>query len=91
MYRGCLARGAKIYRQDILAYVAQDPAGIARLRRPVRIWQGREDTWTPPAMAEALGRTLPDLRNLTWFEGLSHYSTLQQALPRILEPDLCPV
>ena len=41
-------------------------------------------------MAEALARALPDVRSLTWLDGLSHYSTLQQALPRILGPDLSP-
>jgi pimeloyl-ACP methyl ester carboxylesterase len=90
MVRGALGQGATIYRQDILAYVAQDPARLSRLGRPVRIWQGREDTWAPPAMADALARALPDVRNLTYLDGLSHYSTLQRALPRILEPDLGP-
>ncbi len=87
MVRGSLARGAKIYRQDILAYVAQDPDRLARLRRPVRIWQGRADTWTPPAMAEALARTLPGLHCLNGLDGLSHYSTLRDALPRCLESE----
>jgi pimeloyl-ACP methyl ester carboxylesterase len=90
MVRGALGPGATIYRQDILAYVAQDPARLSRLDRPVRIWQGREDTWTPPAMADALARTLPDVRSLTYLDGLSHYSTLQRALPRILGPDPGP-
>ena len=76
----------------LAALVADDAraARLARLHRPVRIWQGRDDTWTPPQMAEALARALPDVRSLTWLDGLSHYSTLQQALPRILGPDLSP-
>jgi pimeloyl-ACP methyl ester carboxylesterase len=90
MVRGALARGAMIYRQDVLAFVGQDATRLSQLQRPVRIWQGREDTWTPPAMADALARALPDVRNLTYLDGLSHYSTLQQALPRILEPELGP-
>ncbi len=90
MVGGALGQGATIYRQDILAYVAQDPARLSRLDRPVRIWQGREDHWTPPAMADALARILPDVRSLTYLDGLSHYSTLQRSLPRILEPDLGP-
>ena len=90
MVRGTLSRGAAIYRQDMQAYATQDAARLARLHRPVRIWQGRDDTWTPPQMAEALARALPDVRSLTWLDGLSHYSTLQQALPRILGPDLSP-
>lgn len=83
--RATFGHGSAGYRRDILAYVGWSAADIARLHGPVRLWHGRCDTWTPPAMAEALLRRFPDA-NLTWFDGLSHYSTLHAAWPTIVAP-----
>ncbi len=85
MFRGALAGGARIYRQDILAYVSQDAARLSRLERPVRIWQGLDDTWTPPPMADALARALPNVTGVERLAGRSHYSTLQLALPLAIQ------
>lgn len=77
-----LARGARAYRREILGYVAQPAQRLAGLRAPITLWQGDDDTWTPPAMAEAIVAVRP--ATLRRFPGLSHYSTLQAALPQIL-------
>ena len=77
-----LAAGAPAYRREVLAYAAHAGDSISRLERPVRLWQGLADTWTPPAMADELAAALPTA-TLRTFEGLSHYSTLRAALPEI--------
>ena len=79
-----LARGARAYRREILGYVAQPAERLAGLRAPVTLWQGDADTWTPPAMAQAIVAARPGDTILRRFPGLSHYSTLQVALPQIL-------
>lgn len=65
------------YTAEIRAYVADWRAELARVHRPVRIWQGSEDDWTPPAMAEALATALPERPEVTVLDGLSHFSTLR--------------
>lgn len=79
-----LARGARAYRREILGYVAQPAERPAGLRAPVTLWQGDADTWTPPAMADAIAAVRPGDTLLRRFPGLSHYSTLKAALPQIL-------
>ena len=75
-----MARG---YRREISGYVAQTSGRLSRLTQPVTLWQGLADTWTPPAMAQALAAARPETRTLRTFPGLPHYSTLQAALPEI--------
>lgn len=77
-----LGRGARAYRREVQAYAADAGERLARLDRPVRLWQGLADTWTPPSMARQLAAALPNA-TLKTFEGLSHYSTLRAALPEI--------
>ena len=81
--RHTLAHGATGYRREVLGYVGWSPERLSGLRHPVTLWQGEADTWTPPAMARALARALPGAPTLRTFPGLSHYSTLQAALPEI--------
>lgn len=85
--RSTLANGAKGYRREVLGYVAWPPERLSALIHPVTLWQGEADTWTPPAMARALADALPGAPTLRTFPGLSHYSTLQAALPEILAGD----
>jgi len=78
-----LAEGAKGYRREVLGYVAWTPERLSGLTHPVTLWQGEADSWTPPAMARALAAALPGASQMRTFPGLSHYSTLQAALPEI--------
>lgn len=64
------------YQQEILLYVADWSADLAKVQQPVTIWQGSEDDWTPPAMANALANALPTCTGLLMQPGLSHFSTL---------------
>ena len=77
-----LRDGAEGYRREVLAYVAQDGAQWSRFDRPVRLWHGLADTWTPPEMTGPLAAAFPQA-SVTTFEGPSHYSTLRAALPEI--------
>ncbi|WP_324076507.1 MAG: alpha/beta hydrolase [Erythrobacter sp.] len=68
------------YMAEIRAYVCDWRAGLARVHQPVSIRQGSEDDWTPPAMADALAKALPDCTGLQMEPGLSHFSTLRAYL-----------
>lgn len=68
------------YRQEILLYVADWSAELARVTQPVTIMQGSEDDWTPPAMAHALAAALPARPAVELRPGLSHFSTLRAFL-----------
>lgn len=79
-----LQRGARGYRREILAYASDDGARLSKLDRPVRLWQGLADNWTPPSMTQPFVHALPNA-TVTTFEKLSHYSTLRAALPEIFK------
>lgn len=68
------------YLTEILSYVSDWRADLAKVRRPIAIWQGSEDDWTPPAMAHALAAALPASPEMTVLPGLSHFSTLRAYL-----------
>jgi len=70
------------YAAEIRAYVLDWSADLTKVRQPVAIWQGSEDDWTPPAMAEALAAALPSHPQVTMIEGASHFSTLRHYLAR---------
>ncbi|GAA0755012.1 pimeloyl-ACP methyl ester carboxylesterase [Erythromicrobium ramosum] len=74
------------YSAEIRAYVANWSGALAKVHQPVTIWQGSEDDWTPPAMAEALAAHLPSTPALLMQPGCSHFSTLGA----YLEAEACP-
>jgi pimeloyl-ACP methyl ester carboxylesterase len=81
--RDSLIRGRYAYRAEIAAYVRPWAEILPQVRHPVTIWQGGTDSWTPPDMAEALARALPNVQAHNVFSGLSHYSTLRLALAEL--------
>jgi len=80
-----LGPGLRGYLRDVRAYVRPWAERLPAVGAEAWIWHGADDNWTPPAMAEALQRALPAVRQLEIAPGLSHYSTLFHAMPRILE------
>lgn len=72
------------YVRDVLAYVGPWAGRLAAVKTPAHIWHGAEDNWAPPAMAVALAQALPTCRRTQISDGLSHYSCLHDAMPRIL-------
>lgn len=78
--RGGLGRDWHGFAQEVEAYVADWRESLSAVTAPVTIWQGEADTWTPPAMAEALAAALTGPVTLKRLPGSSHYSTLRRAL-----------
>lgn len=72
------------YRAAILAYVQPWANTIHTVTAPTHIWQGLDDTWTPPAMAESLSQALLNVQSVSRLRGDSHYSTLARVLPKLV-------
>lgn len=87
--RSSLGPGRPAYLAEITRYVQPWAGLLPQVTAPVTIWQGAADTWSPPAMAQAVARALPAAR-LQLLPGLGHYSTLIHALPLALAPDEPP-
>lgn len=82
--RRALGKGRPGYLADVRAYVRPWSQHLAEVTVESHIWHGLEDNWAPPAMAVALERALPSVAQTDITEGLSHYSCLYRAMPRIL-------
>lgn len=76
----CLIAGRASYQAEIEAYVRPWAGLLSDVRHPVTIWQGSRDNWTPPEMAEAMARKLPQVKAINLLEGQSHFSALRTAL-----------
>ncbi len=81
--RDGLGRDPAGFIAEVSAYVTDWRADLAGVTTPVTIWQGEADTWTPPAMAEALAAALPGPVTLHRLPGCAHYSALRAALTRL--------
>lgn len=78
--RTCLGARREAYHRELQTYVQPWSAILKDVASDVDIWQGTQDTWTPPAMAQALHDHLAPRARLTSCEGLGHYSTLSAML-----------
>ena len=78
--RACLGARRSAYHRELQAYVSPWSAILKGVASDVAIWQGTQDTWTPPAMAQALQARLGPRATLQTCEGLGHYSTLAAML-----------
>ena len=74
---------AGAYRAELRAYVGDWSPLLAQVSAPTCIWQGTNDTWAPPAMAEALAAALGGPARIEWLEGCAHYGALVKALPGV--------
>lgn len=81
--RTSLTAGARNYLVEVAAYTQDWSSILNKVRHPVTLWQGDADNWTPPAMARALAEELPNVAACRILPGLSHYSTLREALSRL--------
>ena len=87
MLAGSLGTGAKSYRSEITAYVTDWEDCLSAVSQPTQIWQGDQDNWVPPQMAQTLAGQLPGLHALHLLPGLSHYSALAWYLARFSPSD----
>ena len=77
---GSLARKPKGYLAFVSAYVADWSDVLPDVKCPVVLWHGTKDTWSPPAMSEALVDAFSEPAALNLVEDGEHYSTLAQAV-----------
>jgi pimeloyl-ACP methyl ester carboxylesterase len=78
----CFLNRLEGYVRDIQYYVTWS-GEFDRNKTPVCLWHGAEDNWSPLSMATALSQTLPGAVSVEVMEGLSHYSCLYSAAPKI--------
>jgi pimeloyl-ACP methyl ester carboxylesterase len=76
----CLGAQQAAYRAELDTYVRPWAHVLDAVKCQTEIWQGDQDTWTPPDMARALTTRLQPRATLNTLEGLGHYTTLQAAL-----------
>ena len=79
-----LGGGVSSFMRDVREYVRPWAERLAEVTVETRLWHGAEDNWSPAAMADALQRLIPGASAKTVLPGLSHYSCLFEAVPRIL-------
>ena len=80
----CFRPGVEGYSRDIEQYLSPWAVPVFAHEPPIYLWHGSEDNWSPIAMAEHLAATLP-CATLQRGAGLSHYSCLYDAAPKICE------
>ncbi len=79
-----LGGGSTSFVRDMREYVRPWADQLASVDVETHLWHGAEDNWTPPGMADALKRLVPGVTGKTVLPGLSHYSALLEAVPRII-------
>ena len=77
----CFKHRAKGYIRDITYYVEWHEA--KEYIASIQLWHGTEDNWSPPSMADSLAHIIPSHVSIEKMEGLSHYSCLYEAAPKI--------
>jgi pimeloyl-ACP methyl ester carboxylesterase len=78
----CFQNRTNGYIRDIKLY-ATWPGKLAGYTGRVHLWHGTEDNWSPFSMAQYLCNAIPGATRVEALEGLSHYSCLYAAAPRI--------
>jgi pimeloyl-ACP methyl ester carboxylesterase len=78
----CFQNRAHGYMRDINFYVTWS-GNLSELTSNVHIWHGTEDNWSPFSMASYLSNAIPGASCVEAMEGLSHYSCLYEAAPKI--------
>lgn len=77
----CFKHRAKGYIRDISCYVEWHEA--KEYSASIQLWHGTEDNWSPPSMADSLANTITSNVSVEKMKGLSHYSCLYEAAPKI--------
>ncbi len=80
--RHCFRNNASGYMRDINFYVTWEK-GLGGHASDVHLWHGTEDNWSPFAMASYLSTMVSGATYNETMEGLSHYSCLYEAIPKI--------
>lgn len=81
--RHCFKNNIKGYIREIRQYVSPWKESVLSCRANTHIWHGTSDNWSPVGMAKYLRQNLSNCSNLELMAGLSHYSCLNAAAPKI--------
>jgi pimeloyl-ACP methyl ester carboxylesterase len=84
MLKHCYGNGAGGLAREVTSYVRPWAGILPALNAPVTLWQGSEDNWVLPEMADYLMKTLPNAQ-LRKIAGASHYSALHYAFGKIAD------
>jgi len=79
----CFRRGSSGYMRDVKSYVKWDDDLRWCIAKTTN-WHGSSDNWSPFAMASHLQSVIPGAVKLERLEGMSHYSCLFHAAPKIM-------
>ncbi|MFT5807486.1 MAG: pimeloyl-ACP methyl ester carboxylesterase [Moritella dasanensis] len=79
----CFNTNVKGYIREIKQYVTPWKESILKCSANTYIWHGTNDNWSPVSMASYLKDNIPTYSNLELMEGLSHYTCLYAAAPKI--------
>ena len=81
--QACFACGITGYVRDVEQFLASWSDGIFDCAVPVHLWHGTDDNWSPMAMSDCLAKSLQPPSSVERGQGLSHYSCLYDAVPKI--------
>ena len=83
LLRRCFNVNAKGYIREINQYVMPWKESVLKCNINTHIWHGTSDNWSPINMANYLKDNIPAFVNLETMQGLSHYTCLYAAAPKI--------
>lgn len=81
--RRCFITNSSGYSRDIFSYVEAWESSLPKCTAQITLWHGKEDNWSPIEMASYLHKELRFSKGVNEMDGLSHYSCLQNAVPKI--------
>jgi pimeloyl-ACP methyl ester carboxylesterase len=80
----CFQNCIQGYMRDIRLYTGWR-GELSTYTNHVQLWHGTKDNWSPLSMASYLRSEIPGAVSIQEMQGLSHYSCLIQAVPKICE------
>lgn len=81
--KSCFMGRVQGYSREIKAYLQPWETTLSEVSVNTHIWHGVEDNWSPKLMAEYLKSAIPNCSSIEIVDGLSHYSCLYEAAPKI--------
>ena len=79
----CFNTNVKGYLREIKQYVTPWKGAVLKCSVDAHIWHGTSDNWSPVSMANYLKENIPTSQNIDLMSGLSHYTFLYAAVPKI--------
>jgi pimeloyl-ACP methyl ester carboxylesterase len=79
----CFNVNVKGYIREVRQYVTPWKESIQKCSVNTQLWHGTSDNWSPISMASYLKENIPTYVTLNSMEGLSHYTCLYAAVPKI--------